>query len=288
VATFTRPRFRSYNWLSAGASVRQRRREWDVPSAAPAGLLIDIPRELGGAVTLGHSSARAYDFSISPQDGFVAAAQLEGRRFTRALPGDEDPAGYFRATGRAQGYRSFSAWGFSRHVLAARVAAGADAGSRAPGYAVGGEGGFGAGSPLGTGINLGDDLDFPVRGYPTGAQFGDRAVAGTAEYRFPLALVERGLGILPLYLDRLWGTAFADGGAAWCVEFCDPVFVGLQSEPHPLYSVGVELGADVTFGYFVRMRLRGGLAVPLSDIDRPGGARERPSPELYFTFGQSF
>ncbi|HEU0055035.1 MAG TPA: hypothetical protein VFQ39_17735 [Longimicrobium sp.] len=288
VATFTRPRFRSNHGLSAGASNRQRDRVWEVPSVAPEGLLVDLPPEVGGAVTLGLSTMRAYDFSISREDGLLAAAQVEGRRFTRALEGRDDPAGYLRATGRLQAYQSFAAWGFARHVLAARVAVGADAGSRAPGYALGGEGGFGAGSPLGTGIALGDELDFPVRGYPSGAQFGDRAVAATAEYRFPIALVERGLGLLPVYLDRLWGTAFADGGAAWCVEFCEPVFVGLQDEPRPLYSVGVELGGDVTLGYILRMRLRGGVAVPLSEIDRAGGVRERPSPEFYFTFGQSF
>jgi Tol biopolymer transport system component len=287
VASFTRPRFRSYNWLSAGASLRQREREWDDGDVAPANLLTDIPPEVGGVVTLGHSTARAYDFSIGPQDGMVAAASLEGRRFTRALEGDDEVRGYVRSTARAQFYRGFDAWGFAHHVIALRAAAGADAGSRAPGYSLGGEGGLGTGGVLGTAFGLGSELDYPLRGYPTGAQYGDRVAVGTAEYRFPLALVERGAGLIPLYLDRLWGTAFADAGAAWCLEICDDL-EGTAREADPLYSVGTELGADVTLGFNLRMRLRVGLAFPLSEIPTTDGGRARPNPEFYFTFGQAF
>lgn len=287
-ATLARPRFRSYSWLSAGATVRRRERVWDDPGAAPAGLLRDLPAEVGGVVALGTTTARAFDFSVSQQEGVTAAVRLEGRRFTEALEGDDEARGYLRAAGRTQAYPSFRAWGFARHVLALRVASAADVGSVAPGLSLGGDGGFFAGSPLGTGFGLDDELDFPVRGYPTGAQFGDRAVAATAEWRFPIALVERGIRVLPLNLDRLWGSVFADGGTAWCLEICDQPFVGLLREPDPIYSVGTELGADVSLGYLARLRLRVGLAVPLSQINVTATTRERPAPEVYFGFGQSF
>ncbi|HKP73899.1 MAG TPA: hypothetical protein VJT67_00080, partial [Longimicrobiaceae bacterium] len=73
VATFTRPRFRSYAWLSVGAAYRDRFREWSAPALAPSPIA-DPPPDIGAIATLGVSTARAYDFSISTQDGFVAAA----------------------------------------------------------------------------------------------------------------------------------------------------------------------------------------------------------------------
>jgi hypothetical protein len=287
VATFARPRFDSYAWLSAGVNVRDRERVWDEPEASAGVGLADPPPEVGAVATLGYSTVDAYELSISSQDGYVAAAQVEGRRFTRALEGDDEARGYLRMTGRTQAYRGFRAWGFSRHVLALRLAGGGDAGSRSPGFTVGGLDGVFTAFPLGTGVNLGDDLEIPVRGYPEGSQVGDRAVGGTAEWRFPIALVERGIGLVPLYLDRVWGTAFADAGTAWCVETCDPAFRPF-TEARPLFSVGAELGADVLLGFNLRMRLRAGVAVPLRDaIDFEGNA-SRPGVEGYFTFGQSF
>ncbi|HEX8696259.1 MAG TPA: hypothetical protein VF746_27825 [Longimicrobium sp.] len=286
VATFARPRYRSYAWLSLGATVRDRKRVFDDPEQASGVTVVDPPPDVGAVATLGWSTVRAYDFSISAEDGVVAAASVEARRFTREIEGEDVLRGYTRLAGRTQAYRGFRAWGFARHVLAVRVAGGVDAGSRAPGFAVGGNGGLALAFPLSTGTGLGDTPDLPVRGYPEGSQVGDRAVAATAEYRFPIALVERGLGLVPVYLDRLWGTAFADAGTAWCVEICDPVVP--FEDIDMIGSVGAELGADVTFGFNVRMRLRAGVAFPLSETPTRGGGFTRPKPEAYFLFGQSF
>jgi hypothetical protein len=287
VATFSRPRFRSYAWLSTGVNVRDRERPFDDPGLANGATVTDPPPDVGAVASLGYSTVRSYDYSISAEDGFVAAVQAEGRRFTRAAEGDEEKRGYARLAGRTQLYRGFRAWGFSRHVLALRVAGGGDAGSRSPGFFAGGYGGFGSAFPLGTGINLSDDLEIPVRGYAEGTQVGDRGVGATAEWRFPIALVERGIGLIPVYLDRVWGTAFADAGTAWCVETCDPLFRPFD-QARPLYSVGTELGADVLLGFNLRMRLRGGVALPLRDVLDREGNRSRPPAEFYFTFGQSF
>jgi len=112
-------------------------------------------------------------------------------------------------------------------------------------------------------------------------------MAGTAEWRFPVALVERGVGLVPVFLDRVWGTAFVDGGTAWCVEGCDPALAALFTKPEPLVSVGAELGGDLLFGFNARFRLRSGVALPLTKTTLTG-VRERPPAKVYLTVGQSF
>jgi hypothetical protein len=190
--------------------------------------------------------------------------------------------------GRAQAYRGFDAWGFARHVLALRAVGGADFGSATPYFAAGGTTGDGFAFPLSTGVALGGTRDLFVRGYEDAAQVGDRAMAGTAEWRFPIARVERGIGLVPVFLNRLWGTAFVDGGTAWCVQGCDPTIAALFTKPDPLVSVGAELGADMLFGFHLGMRLRGGVALPVTSPTTFTGARARPPAKWYFTLGQSF
>lgn len=287
VATFTRPRFRSYAWLSLGAAYRDRFREWSDPRLDPS-TLVDPPPDLGAVATLGLSTARAYEYSVGTQDGFVAAASVEGRRATRPRAGEDVHRGYTRAGGRLQAYRGFRAWGFARHVLAARAVGGADFGSATNYFAAGGTTGDGVAFPLSTHAALGGTRDLFVRGWDEAAQFGDRAWAGSAEWRFPIALVERGAGLVPVFLDRLWGTAFVDAGTAWCVEGCDPQVAALFTRPDPMVSVGAELGGDFLFGFNLGMRLRAGVALPVTRPLTSLGERERPDPKLYFTFGQSF
>ncbi|HEX5724324.1 MAG TPA: hypothetical protein VFX98_02595, partial [Longimicrobiaceae bacterium] len=287
VATFPRPRFRSFSWLSAGVSVRDRSRELAEPDSAPGLALLDPPLDAGAALTAGISTARAYEYSISAEDGVLAAVGVEGRRWLSTPEGFAGARGYFRVAGRGQGYRGLRLGGFARHAVAARVLGGADFGSLSPGYSVGGYGGFAAGYPLSTSAGLGSELDLPVRGYDSGSQFGDRGVAATAEYRFPLTMVERGLGIHPLWLDRLWGAFFADVGTAWCVEACEPA-LGFNDEPDPLRSVGAELGIDLSVGYFAPIAVRAGVAYPLDEVPLAGGGAVRREVRGYLLAGRSF
>lgn len=281
VATFTRPRFRSYGWLSVGAGASKR--EYTV-NGSPAR---DVPAEAGGAVTLGYSTSRRYAYSVSPENGFVAAASLEGRRYLEPLEGDDATPGYVRATGRVQHYIPFRAWGYSRHVAGLRVAGGADRGTLTPGYSLGGEAGGVGAFPLSTFVSLGVDLDLPVRGYAAGAQFGDRAVAGSAEWRFPLALVERGRGLLPVYLDRVWGALFVDAGRTWCSDVCLSRFDAPDTAPAPttLASVGAELGLNLGISFLPPVPFRLGVGVPLRPVS--AGA-SRPDPRAYLTVGLAF
>jgi hypothetical protein len=295
VATFTRPRFRSFSWLSLGVGARQRDysfRESEVTAMAP-----NPPAEAGGAATLGYSNARGYEYSVSQEEGFVAAASVEGRRYLDDVfldngPGDgqgDAVRGYVRTTARAQHYIPLRGWGYARHVLGLRVAGGADHGSLTPGYSVGGtEGGVSA-FPLSTFVTMGSELDLPVRGYGEGVLFGDRAVAGTLEWRFPLALIERGRSVMPVYLDRLWGTAFVDAGRTWCSDDC--LTRSARGDASTIASVGAELGLNLSISYVPPFPVRAGIGFPLRSVRVVQDdivLRERPKPRGYLTFGVSF
>lgn len=288
VATFARPRFRSYSWLSLGANVRDRVRQWSNGDVPALDVLLDPPPEVGAIATLGTSTVRGYPFSISAQDGFTAAASVEGLRFTEPLPGEDFTRGYTRVAGRAQGYRGFRGWGFARHVAALRAVGAADFGSRTPLFTAGGITGDALATPLGTGFGLSETRDVFVRGWPEGSQIGDRVWAGTLEWRFPLALVQRGIGLVPVYLDRTWGTAFVDAGTAWCAERCDPQLASLFPGADPMVSVGAEVGGDFLFGFNLGMRLRAGVALPVRRATTLRAVDDRPGAKAYFTLGQSF
>jgi outer membrane protein assembly factor BamA len=126
---------------------------------------------------------------------------------------------------------------------------------------------------------------FGVRGYPAGAQRGDRALVATAEYRFPLLLVERGVWTWPFFLDRVWGDVFLDAGAGWCARNCERRFVASPRRFTPLGSAGAELVVGTVLGYDLGVMLRGGVAVPLQALPATG---VRPGPQFYLVGGRSF
>jgi Tol biopolymer transport system component len=281
-ATFQRPRVRAYTWFSTGLSLRRLEYLWQDP-ALERRPLPSLAPDLGFAVTAGRSTARAYDFSISREEGWLAAATVQGRRYTRTLGEDRTPRGYLRVAGRTAGYLPIADAGFARAVLAGRLLAAADVGSRSPGHWVGGAEGGGFAGPLGTGAGISSTLEFPVRGYPAGSQAGDRAVAGSLEARVPLALVERGHRLVPAFLDRVWGSAFLDAGAAWCADACP--FGSTPGPVRPLVSAGAELGTEATLLFHARLTLVAGVAVPLTDATRAGS---RPRPGTYLRAGRGF
>jgi hypothetical protein len=288
--TFPRQRYRSYSWLSVGGEWEKRDYAWDEPEAAGElrDRLTGEAPDLGALLTVGRSTVRSFDFSISPEQGYAVSATLEGHRYTRGAAEGEDAAGYLRSVGRARAFRGIPLGGFARHALALRATAGAESGSRSPGFNAGGASGTGAPVSAGVDFQLGSTLTFPVRGYPEATQYGNRAFSATAEYRFPLALVERGAGLVPLFLDRVWGDVFADAGAAWCPGECRRGFRGAPSSPEPLYSVGAELGVDLTVGFLAGLVVRGGVALPLSETPLADGGAARPDPVGYVRFGRSF
>ena len=150
--------------------------------------------------------------------------------------------------------------GYAQHVVAARIGLGVASGAGAHGgyFDVGGA----SGSPESiTGLALfgGRGIFFPVRGHAEGARGGDRAWSASLEYRFPLALVNRGLGPWPAHLDRVSGTVFFDAGNAWVSSSASGPFQGAMT------AAGVEVTTDVLVFYRFTTRLRSGVAVPLDD-----------------------
>ena len=278
-ATWLRRRWRSSAWLRPGAELSDLALSWEHPDAAGAFALRDYPLSVGATLGAGYSSARAYAISLGPQAGVSLSGSVEGHRYTRPFSGEQSARGYFRFTGRSRAFQSLALPGFARHVLALRADGGAESGSVSPGFSLGGASGGSA--PLPVQLGPGTGIAFPVRGYPEGVQSGTRAVSASAEYRFPLWLVERGLGVLPVFLERLWGDAFLDAGTAWCPGGCTRPFLYARATPHPLASVGAELLVDLQLGFGAALPLRFGAALPL--VDRPSHA-----PQLYVRLGRSF
>lgn len=109
---------------------------------------------------------------------------------------------------------------------------------------------------------VGDTL--PLRGYPVGAPvpgrtgqsnadyagFGDHGALLTAEYRIPLLEVQRGLGTVPIFFDRLSIAPFVEVGKAWTVF----------DQALPLWSAGVELRTHVTLAQYIPTQVRLGYA----------------------------
>lgn len=184
-----------------------------------------------------------------------------------------DAAGWFSdSRGRGTLYWALPwRWGFAHHVLALRASAGVTGGPDAPRFGVGGV--SSAAFALGLVGSLGARRDFPVRGWAPSSLGGTRVASASAEYRFPLALVGRGIGHLPLGVDRLSGVAFADLGGAWDR--------GSPADPAALRSVGGELVADLTVNYDFPVRVRMGLARRLGRYSDAGV-------QAYVTLGSDY
>jgi len=165
-------------------------------------------------LSVGHSTARSYAFSVSTENGIQLAVSLR-QRWDRNVPdslqGGGGSDGAFReALASISAFRGVRGPGYSNHVVAFRGAIGiADGpGSGRGHFSVGG----GAGAGVGVlGIALGDGpRQFPVRGLSDGDDRGNKAWSMTAEWRFPVALIHSGLGARPFYLDRIAGSLFVD------------------------------------------------------------------------------
>lgn len=168
--------------------------------------------------------------------------------------------------GQLRWYRTVAGSGFARHVLALRLAGGAARGPDADAgwFRAGGS----TGSPEGiTGLELfgGSSIFFGVRGYDPGARTGRIAWTGSAEYRVPLALVHRGLGAWPAYVDRVFGSVFVDAGNAWGPDESPGGFENARRST--LVGAGAEIVTDFLLFWTEPLRLRVGAAVPLVDGD---------------------
>ena len=116
-----------------------------------------------------------------------------------------------------------------------------------------------------------------MRGYGTARRYGRYAWSASAEYRFPIRLVNRGLGLFPLHLDWVAGTLFMDAGNAWGPELD---LRGYNSPLRdPIASVGGEVIARILPFWYATWDVRVGFAVPL--VEGEGG-------RAYLRLGPSF
>ncbi|HEY0972229.1 MAG TPA: hypothetical protein VGE02_14770 [Gemmatimonadales bacterium] len=263
-ATVMRPRVRTSAWLTIGAEA-----EWRDYRTDPEPLLERLDpvfrrtrAEPAVRISGGWSNARRPMLSISPEDGLSLGVTARQRWLDRGAESVTRSV-----VGTVSAYRSLP-WlpGFAHHVMALRGSAGwADDGATSE-FELGGV--SGGTLEILPGIVVGDGArTFGVRGVPVGAAFGTRAVAGTVEYRAPVAAPGVGLAPLPAFFDRVSLAVFADAGAAWCPPSIAGrgICTGAVDEARWLGSVGAELDVDIALPYDYPYRFRLGAAVPRAD-----------------------
>jgi hypothetical protein len=159
-----------------------------------------------------------------------------------------------------------------RHALALRWLAGHGTGFPRP-FRLGGIATEQYGHPLALPTQaLFNQRQFALRGYPSGlgTLFGDQVILVAAEWRFPLALIERGTMAPPLGIHKIYGDVFVNGGEAW--------YDGLPKEDLR-WGAGAELHTEVVLGYWITLDTRLGFAKGFD----AGGEQQ-----LYLTVGTSY
>ncbi|HEX4447832.1 MAG TPA: BamA/TamA family outer membrane protein, partial [Polyangiaceae bacterium] len=193
-----------------------------------------------------YSNAQGYLWSVGSERGFSVGASLDLSDPALA----SDTSGYAATVALATYFPM--PW-LQHHVLALHGQAGMAAENR------GGRGPF----------YVGGFIDLPVvnvvrnsliqggvelRGYPVVAEAGNYMALFNAEYRFPILNVDRGLSTLPIFLNRISGSAFVDYGSA----FNDAASAEFKT------GVGGELWFDFTLGYILGFTFRAGYAKGLA------------------------
>ena len=166
---------------------------------------------MGLSYTFSHT--RSYRYSVSPESGFqgsVSADLVQPWLGAIAKDWTDEPLTQARTiiTAEARGYISMP-WR-RNHVLALRGATGTTFGVPESGGTFRLGGSYGQGSYIGT-----PSHGYPLHGYSSGAMTGDRLVVLSSEYRFPLFFLERGLGVLPIYIRGVHAAVIVDVGQVW-------------------------------------------------------------------------
>ncbi|MCY3612366.1 MAG: BamA/TamA family outer membrane protein [Gemmatimonadetes bacterium] len=226
--------------------------------------------ELSATLSAANTQRRAMSFSREDGlRGFVTARMRRQRgvdAVDRGVIGAD--RGYGEISGELSAYKALGRLGFANHVLGLRFSAGAAAGPGANQFHFDAGGAEGTvESVTGLGLFGGSPRLFPVRGYRSNYRSGRIAWTGSVEYRFPLAVIDRGLGLFPLFFDRMHGSVFADAGNAWGPTLDRTGYDNPRRAM--LASVGAELSVIVGALYLPGTTIRAGVGLPLRFEDDP-------------------
>ncbi len=220
----------------------------------------------GANLTASLSHLAGAALAISPQDGWRVQANVRYReRTTGSLTNTQ-------LVLRGSAFSSSRSRSFARQVFGARVAWGMQAGDDPVNFSVGGVSSTAIEVIPGVALG-GSSRVFQVRGYPPGTLSARRVLGLSLENRVPLALVDRGLGMLPLGLDKVSASLFTDAGFAWDDSYCPGFGTGtiIHSDCNAwIWSVGAELAADLGLGYEVPLRVRAGAALRIRESGHAG------------------
>jgi len=291
-ASFVRQRYRDVTGFTlSGGLIWEELTLWDDEMERredfEQALIRPAPRLAEARLTLFAENSRMHAFSISREDGVGAYVRVRARTDRNVPSTLTGQAGGDRSfqdlSGQLRAYKAIRGPGFANHVLALRVSGGGASGSGADAFhfEVGGAAGR-LEQITGFGLFGGSSLLFPVRGYPEESRFGRYAWSASAEYRVPLAIVNQGMGLFPLFLDRLSASVFFDAGNAWGPELvADGEGVPGYYNPmqDALLSAGAELLARALPFWMSTVQLRLGVGFPFTD------GRD---PSVYLRVGTAF
>lgn len=208
------------------------------------------------------SSAQVFGYSISQERGAAAGVTAEAVR--------DAGAGSSTATAFTGDLRTYLPGLGRHHVLALRAAGGAaagDAGVRRIFF-------LGGAASNGSLLDFGREAISLLRGFPSTSFAGPRVALVNADYRWPLARPQRGMGTWPLFLHSLHAAVFADAGHAWSRTF---------SRRDIKTSAGIELSADVVAGFALPLTVTLGVAG-----GRDGAGAIAPGTTWYLRVGRAF
>lgn len=228
----------------------------DLSHDAPFGNRVDpwapVPTEpSSGLFTWAHA-----EYSFGNVEGSLYGVSAE-RGFSLYLgtdwsgPALASEATYSSFYGEARAYLRMP-WRH-HHVLALAASAGSSAGSyaRRGGFATGGYADI---SLIDTYVRDVRQRQFVLRGFEPLQFVGNNYSLVNAEYRFPIAYVDRGVSTLPFFMRQVSGAVFADWGGAY-----DRI---PRSSPFDVLHLGAgaELWVNFVLGYNIESNLRLGIA----------------------------
>ncbi len=222
-----------------------------IPDAAYLPLLPGVGSYANLELGYAFSQTRGYRFSVSREAGFQGAVRAQMiypwlGAIARDWTGESIVQSRTVVAAEVRAYLSMPWW--RNHVVALRGVGGTTFGQPIE------DGSFRLGGAFPEGSYLGSPSSgYPLRGYSAGAYTGDRIALLSAEYRFPLFFLQRGVGALPLYFRGVHMAVAFDVGQAW------------REGDHP--SAAAIAAGDATLGQAMTSWINGlrpGMAVELT------------------------